>query len=124
MIRFTIVILIRNNESDSEKKEKKTKKSEKAKASSHWRKSGLQKCQPLAAIFQTINVHTADLNLSIGEWEVNKAIPKVVYATEVYADTLLFLNSSFNFPFRIDKEERRRRKEEGFDLCLWLLPVI
>ena len=117
MIRFTIVILIRNNESDSEKKEKKTKKSEKAKASS-------QKCQPLAAIFQTINVHTADLNLSIGEWEVNKAIPKVVYATEVYADPLLFLNSSFNFPFRIDKEERRRRKEEGFDLCLWLLPVI
>ena len=60
MIRFTIVILIRNNESGSEKNEKKTKKSEKAKASSHWRKSGLQKCQPLAAIFQTINVHTAD----------------------------------------------------------------
>jgi len=68
MIRFTIVILIRNNESGSEKKEKKTKKSEKAKASIHCRKSGLQKCQPLAAIFQTINAHTA--NPKFVKWRV------------------------------------------------------
>ena len=53
------------------------------------------------------------LNLSNGEQEVNKAIPKVVYTTEVYAVSSLFSNCSFNFPFGIDKEERRRRKEEA-----------
>lgn len=61
------------------------------------------------------------LNLSIGEWEVNKAIPKVVYTTKVYAIFYFFRTVVSTSPLEsIKKEgggERKKAVISIYDSC-------
>ena len=58
------------------------------------------------------------LNLSNGEWEVNKAIPKVVYTTEVYAVSYSFRTVVLTSPLEsIKKKEGGERKKAVISVC-------
>lgn len=58
------------------------------------------------------------LNLSNGEQEVNKAIPKVVYTTEVYAVSYSFRTVVLTSPLEsIKKKEGGERNKAMISVC-------